>query len=224
MKVTTTLQSRKQELVRDAIYDAAIVLFVRHGFQETTVEDVAQAAGVSRRSFFRYFTTKDHLLAYSIVKYGDVLVSAVSACPAKSSAMEIVHETALAGMRFATSQPRTRQIMEICAGSLPARQAQQSRLVEVKIRLTEAFAARTVSSKDVFQPMMLAFLTLMVVELALFCWFKGEFDDCTKASRYVFAQISRVLSESPALGKSTESKASDRKSSPTKRPRRVAAR
>src|SRR5437899_1533793 len=50
-----TLQARKQRLVRDAIWDAAIDLFAQEGFDETTVDDIARAAGVSRRSFFRYF-------------------------------------------------------------------------------------------------------------------------------------------------------------------------
>ena len=72
-----TLQVRKQELVRDAIYDAAIDLFAVKGFEETTVEEVAQAAGVSRRSFFRYYATKDDLLAQGVLKYGSALTAAI---------------------------------------------------------------------------------------------------------------------------------------------------
>ncbi len=191
-----SLKSRKQEFVRDSIYDAAIDLFVRQGFQETSVEDVAKAAGVSRRSFFRYFTTKDHLLAYSIMKYGDVLVSAVAASPAESSAIEVVHDTVLAGIQFSVAQPRTRQIMGITSRNLHARQALRSRMVEVEIRLSEAFAARTRNeTKNDFRPRMLAVLTLTVVDLSLFSWFKGDFEDCSTASKFVFEQLSRVLCE-----------------------------
>jgi AcrR family transcriptional regulator len=191
-----SLKSRKQEFVRDSIYDAAIELFDRKGFQETGVEDVAKAAGVSRRSFFRYFTTKDHLLAYSIMKYGDVLVSAVAASPAESSALEVVHDTVLAGTQFSAAQPRTQQIMRITSRNLSARQALRSRMVEVEIRLSEAFASRTRNeTKDDFRPKMLAVLTLTVVDLSLFCWFKGDFEDCSTASKFVFGQLSRVLCE-----------------------------
>ena len=196
LHMAKSLKSRKQEFVRDSIYDAAIDLFVRQGFQETSVEDVAKAASVSRRSFFRYFTTKDHLLAYSIMKYGDVLVSAVASSPAESAAIEVVHDAVLAGTHFATSQPRTRQLMVITSRNLPARQALRSRMVEVEIRLSEAFAARTrKETRDDFRPRMLAVLTLTVVDLSLPLWFKGDFEDCSTASKFVFEQLSRVLCE-----------------------------
>src|SRR5438034_1129540 len=64
---TPTLLARKQQLVRDVIWDAAIDLFTEKGFDETTVDDIAQTAGVSRRSFFRYFSSKSDLLALGIL-------------------------------------------------------------------------------------------------------------------------------------------------------------
>ena len=64
-----SLQSRKRQLVQDAIYEAAIDLFTKKGFDETTVEELAEAAGISRRSFFRYFQSKDDLLG---PEYGEL--------------------------------------------------------------------------------------------------------------------------------------------------------
>ncbi|MBU3995527.1 MAG: TetR family transcriptional regulator, partial [Actinobacteria bacterium] len=40
---------------------AAIELFLERGFEETFVDDIAQAAGISRRTFFRYFPSKNDL-------------------------------------------------------------------------------------------------------------------------------------------------------------------
>jgi AcrR family transcriptional regulator len=192
--MATSLQSRKQEVVRDAIYDAGIDLFVRKGFDETTVEEVAQAAGVSRGSFFRYFATKDDLLARSVVSSGDVLISVAAACPAGLSSLELVRETALAGIQFSISQPRTRQIIEITSRSISARYAHKSRLVEVETRLSEVFAARIRNAaKDDLKPRMLAIVTLMVVDLTLASWFKGDFKDCSSASKQVFVELSRMF-------------------------------
>jgi AcrR family transcriptional regulator len=191
-----TLTSRKQEFVRDGIFEAAIDLFVRKGFQETTVDDVARAAGVSRRSFFRYFTTKDHLLGHNMVKLGDVLVAAVAASPAESSPNQVVHDAVMAGLLFATSHPRTRQVIEITSRNLSTRQAHSSRKVDVENCLAEAFAARTRhETKNDLRPRMLAILTLTVVDLSLVAWFRGDFDDCSKAPDHVFAMLTHVLNE-----------------------------
>ena len=54
-------EKRKIE-TRRALLEAAYRLFTERGYEATTMDDVADAAGVSRRTAFRYFPTKDQLV------------------------------------------------------------------------------------------------------------------------------------------------------------------
>lgn len=66
-----SLRERTRRAVRAEIVDAAMTLFLENGFDATTVEDIAQAAGISRRSYFRYFSSKDEALAEALAAIGD---------------------------------------------------------------------------------------------------------------------------------------------------------
>ncbi|WP_025809894.1 TetR/AcrR family transcriptional regulator [Pseudomonas chlororaphis] len=56
------LRERQKEMRRQAIVDAALLLFEKQGFQTTTVEQIAAEAGVSAPTVFNYFGTKQHII------------------------------------------------------------------------------------------------------------------------------------------------------------------
>jgi AcrR family transcriptional regulator len=57
-----TLRERKHNRTREALIAAAIELFERHGYDGTTVADIAAAADIGTRTFFSYFASKEELL------------------------------------------------------------------------------------------------------------------------------------------------------------------
>lgn len=59
--VSRLIEQRHRE-TRARIADAAVGLFLERGFVETTMDDVAEHAGVSRRTVYRHFPTKDELV------------------------------------------------------------------------------------------------------------------------------------------------------------------
>src|SRR4051812_43988865 len=48
--------------MRDALVAAAFQLFLERGYEQTTVDDIVALAGVGRRSFFRYFPSKEDVV------------------------------------------------------------------------------------------------------------------------------------------------------------------
>ncbi len=52
---------RQPSTSRATLSHVALQLFMEHGFDETTVDDIAAAAGISRRTLFRYFASKNDL-------------------------------------------------------------------------------------------------------------------------------------------------------------------
>jgi AcrR family transcriptional regulator len=87
---THGLRERKKLRTREAIIDAALDLFEQKGFDATTVEDIAAAADVSPRTFFRYFESKLALImARSTTKHVS-LGPALAARPADESLIESI--------------------------------------------------------------------------------------------------------------------------------------
>ena len=60
--VPRTLRDRKRDRTRKALVDAAVELFERNGYHDTTIADIAAAADIGTRTFFGYFASKEELL------------------------------------------------------------------------------------------------------------------------------------------------------------------
>jgi AcrR family transcriptional regulator len=59
---TPSLRDRKRARTRQAIVEAAVELFERDGYDDTTVADIAAAAEIGTRTFFSYFPSKEEVL------------------------------------------------------------------------------------------------------------------------------------------------------------------
>jgi len=93
MTVDVTLRDVARGAVRDQVSKQAWLLFAEQGFEGTTVDEIAAAAGMSRRTFFRYFTGKEELVLEQLVKSAGDVADALAERP--------VDEPAWAALRAA---------------------------------------------------------------------------------------------------------------------------
>ncbi len=86
-------REQKQQETRQRMVEAARRLFDQHGYDETTVEMIAAAAGVSARTFHRYFETKAGVVAEG----GNRIVSrAIELLPSNATIADIIRSLASA--------------------------------------------------------------------------------------------------------------------------------
>jgi AcrR family transcriptional regulator len=82
----TTLRDRARHLATQEILKTALRLFTEQGYDETPISQIALEAGVSQRTLFRYFGTKEDLLGGNEERFGHVLATAISEQPTEADA------------------------------------------------------------------------------------------------------------------------------------------
>ncbi|MBA3823461.1 MAG: TetR family transcriptional regulator [Ktedonobacterales bacterium] len=129
------LRHRKKALMRQQLQQHALRLFLSQGYEATTVEMIATAAGVSHMTFFRYFPTKEDVVLAD--EYDPVLVARLAARPPTEPIWEKLRHAVLEGLAplpaeaYAVLLQRTRLIFTVPA--LRARQWDQQHATEALI-------------------------------------------------------------------------------------------
>ena len=90
--VITTLvfMVRWQPGARERLQAAALDLFAAHGFEQTTTAEIAQAVGLTERTFFRHFTDKREVLFYGQHEYLQAFLDGVDGAPSDASPLEMI--------------------------------------------------------------------------------------------------------------------------------------
>lgn len=165
------LRERKKARVRDDLVRAALTSIAERGFEHTTIDEIARAAGVSRRTFFRYFDCKE---AVVFAGYGERLERfrrLLGSRPTHEPTLAAVRRAALAiaeeYMRSRRELVRQYQLVQ----TSPALVAYELELDRGWLAaLTEAFR----SDLPQLEAKVLAGATLGVFRAVLTEWFEGK--------------------------------------------------
>jgi AcrR family transcriptional regulator len=88
----TGLRERKKRETREALTRAAHELFVDRGYEETTLGEIADAAGVSTRTIFAYFPGKEDILFATVQTMLDAVAAALADRPTGTDALAALRE------------------------------------------------------------------------------------------------------------------------------------
>ena len=81
---------RWQPDARTRLQEAALALYRERGYEQTTVAEIAARAGLTKRTFFRYFTDKREVLFWGSELLEQRMVAAIEAAPASASALGMI--------------------------------------------------------------------------------------------------------------------------------------
>src|SRR5438094_3007514 len=110
---------------RGRLVKAAMELFQERGYGRTTVEGIAARAGLTERTFFRYFTDKREVLFWGASAVQKFIVDTIAAAPkatAPLDAMAAALEAAAALLQQRQEYARARQILIVANAALQERE------------------------------------------------------------------------------------------------------
>jgi mycofactocin system transcriptional regulator len=182
---------RRKITSRAELEQVAFDLFDRQGFERTTVEDIANATGIGRRTFFRYFPSKND------VPWGDFdgelarMRRRLSTVPASEPLMRSIRKAIVDFNRVAPEQvPAHRRRMELIL-RVPALQAHSTlRYAAWRQVIADFVADRTGLAPQALLPQAVAYAMLGVAVAAYEQWLRSDEDDLCELLEAAMRRVS----------------------------------
>jgi mycofactocin system transcriptional regulator len=181
---------RQPSTSRAALSHIALQLFLERGFDETTVDDIADAAGIGRRTLFRYFASKNDLPWGDFEAGLDEMRAYLAAVP---TSVPIADALAAAVVRFNAFPPEEipyhRERMELLL-NVPALVAHSSlRYVAWRKVVSDYVAARLGMGEDALEPQAMGWIYLGISMSAYEQWLKDETADLVSLLETAFRML-----------------------------------
>ena len=145
-------------------------LYAENGYDQTTVAEIAERAGLTKRTFFRYFADKREVLFFGSDHFQQRFVAAIQASPAQATAMQCV-EAGLDAVARMIDQDRGREFATLrqrIISSTP--ELQERELIKLAAVVTAAAAALSARGVDLLQAQLAAETGMAIVKVAFPRW------------------------------------------------------
>ncbi len=193
-----SLQARKHQVVRDALSAAAEELFLARGFEAVTVEEIARTAGVSRRTFFRYYESKEDVMVERSDRLGEQLLAELAARPIDEPPLLAIRNALVPAIEYGLAEP---DLVRGTIGLLRETSTLRRAMMERRNRLEERIAALMVRRMGTTghdnTPMLLAFLTRALHDTAFNAWYDHETDDIAGLVDDLISRLRAIVADMP---------------------------
>lgn len=126
-----------------------MALYSERGYEETTVAEIAERAGLTKRTFFRYFADKREVLFWGSEILERQMVAAIEAAPASASALDMIGAALDAGaVRFEEFRDSAASRHRIVASSRELRERELIKHASLAAAMARALRARGFGDTD----------------------------------------------------------------------------
>jgi AcrR family transcriptional regulator len=137
--------SRWEPGARGRLEQAALELYIERGFEQTTVAEIARRAGLTERTFFRYFADKREVLFWGAGTLQELLVSAVASAPDSQAPIDaIAAALESAGALFQERREHSRQRQAVIAANTGLQERELIKLASLSAALADTLRRRGV--------------------------------------------------------------------------------
>ncbi|HEY4536183.1 MAG TPA: TetR family transcriptional regulator [Enteractinococcus sp.] len=196
-------REQKKRDTRQTIRNAALDLAIENGLENLTVEAIAQTAGVSPRTFFNYFPSKEDALVTQAAESSEQVRQLLLARPAHESPMTAFHNALLESDYFGTDpvdrdrllarQRLTQQHPSLMAHHL-------GKVAMVERSFADALAERMdVNIDDDMYPELLAAIAMSAIRVAVRRWVVQGSDSLYELLDEAFYRLERMDLSATAL-------------------------
>jgi TetR/AcrR family transcriptional regulator, regulator of mycofactocin system len=183
---------RRPSTSRAELERVALDLFTSRGFDETTVEDIAAAAGIGRRTFFRYYASKNDAVWGDFDAELDKLRRWFDECSPDVRLMDAVHDAVLTFNRLDRDQvPWHRRRMALILNT-PALQAHSTPMyARWRAVIAEFAAGRVGTAPEDMVPQLIAYAALGAAVAAYEQWLRDSDAELEPLLDLAMAELSR---------------------------------
>jgi AcrR family transcriptional regulator len=174
--MSAAIHERKRQAVRSYLSEVALRLLTDRDFESVTVEEITAAAGLSRRSFFRYFASKEDVVLQFLDQMAERLRDAIVARPPAELPLAAVHAALRPQVAaYVADADRTLAVVRLLQRSPALRARELESRQRMRELVAEAIGRRLgLDHRIAMRPRLLAGIALVPFDVAITTWVEGR--------------------------------------------------